>query len=349
MKKRKLRSMIAILLALALGVLAGCGSTDTGDESGEAEGSTFAGSSGSISDEEIVIRVGYFNSAPWNAAFDVAFQAGFYEEIFADDNVTVEAIKFENGPAANEAFLAEEIDFVYGIGDQPVLTALNAGQLDVQILAGVCVVPEMGIIVGEDSGIESVENLKGKKISVYIGTAFQKALLYILSDYGISESDVELVNISDSDTALAALSTGEVDAAYVTGYSFSTAEERGLGTELIDSSSHPMYTYLEGTTEFVETYPDLVEKFIEATIQGQEYLEENPEEGYELLSEFTGIDVEQIEITVSPNDFTVQLTESFIQNLYDTSDFLYDQGLISEKVSEETIDAHIADFLEITE
>ena len=349
MKKRTFRSVIAILLALILGALAGCGSTDTSAESTEAEESTSAESSGSSSEEEIVIRVGYFNSAPWNAAFDVAYQAGFYEEIFADDNVTVEAIQFANGPAANEAFLAEEIDFVYGIGDQPVLTALNAGQLDVQIVAGVCVVPEMGLIVAEDSGIDSIEDLKGKKISVYIGTAFQKALLYILSDYGISESDIELVNISDSDTALAALSTGEIDAAFVTGYSFSTAEERGLGIELCDSSSHPMYTYLEGTTEFLETYPDLVEKFLEATIQGQEYLEENPEEGYELLSEFTGIDVEQIEITVSPNDFTVQLTDGFIQNLYDTSDFLYEQGLITERVSEETIDAHIADFLEITE
>lgn len=342
MKKKNLISKLFVTAVLSL-VLTACGSNSSTDT--EEKGAETQTEATEENGENVVIRVANFSYAPWNAAFDVAYQKGFFDEVFADDNVTIEIANFENGPAVNEAFLSGSVDIVNGIGDQPIVTALNVGQVDARILSTASIMPNMGIIAGKDSGISSVADLKGKKVSVSIGTSQHKALLYILQDNGLTVEDVELVNLSTSDTAIAALSKKEVDAAFLNGYPFTTAEEKGIGTEIAAADAHPMYTYIEALGSFVDEHPDLVEKFLQATKKGEEFLKENPEEGYQLISELLEIEVDQVKETTAPTDYSIQLTEEAIQNLYDTSEFLVSQDLIKKKVENETIDSHVSDIV----
>ena len=334
------KKILSILLTMAmLGVFAGCGNggnSDAGKKSTSTESDVKEG---------VVIRVANFSYAPWNAAFDVAYQKGYFDEVFAGDNVTIEVINFENGPAVNEAFLSGSVDIVNGIGDQPIVTALNGGQVDAQVLSTASIMPNMGIIVREDPGIKSVADLKGKTVAVQIGTSAHKALLYILEDNGLEADDVELVNLSGSDTAIAALDKKEVEAAFLTGYSFTTAEEKGIGKEIADAKEHPMYTYIEAAESFVEKHLDLAKKFLEATKKGEQFLKENPAEGYQLISDLLEIEVEQVKSTVEPTDYTIQLTDEAIKNLYDTSEFLLGQELIGKEIEKETVDAHVSDIV----
>lgn len=334
MKKKKLISKLLVTAGLALALTA-CGSNNSTDTEATGENG-----------EAVVIRVANFSYAPWNAAFDVAYQKGYFDEVFAEDNVTIEVSNFENGPAVNEAFLSGSVDIVNGIGDQPIVTALNVGQVDARILSTASIMPNMGIIVGNDTGISSVADLKDKKIAVQIGTSAHKALLYILQDNGVAAEDVELVNLSGSDTAIAALEKKEVEAAFLTGYAFTTAEEKGIGTEIANAQAHPMYTYIEALGSFVDEHPDLVEKFLQATKRGEEFLKENPEEGYQAISDLLGMEVDQVKETTAPTDYSIQLTDEAVQNLYDTSDFLLSQELIKVSVENETIDSHVSDIVQ---
>ena len=60
-------------------------------------------------------------------------------------------------------------------------------------------------------GIDSVADLKGKKVGVEIGFVGHLLLLDALSQAGLSESDVELINVPTNETPQV-LASGEVDA-----------------------------------------------------------------------------------------------------------------------------------------
>lgn len=340
-----MKKALSLLLTLTLisASVVGCGAEAS--DSTNATLDTTTEESSSDSSEVTKIRVGYFGTSALTSSPIVAMQEGYYDEIFAEDNVEVEFINFMGGPAINEAFLAGEIDIAASIADLPVVSGIVGKNIDVQVLGTVNVWPTTGIVVAEDSGIESVADLAGKSIALSIGTGMHKVTLHILDDNGLSADEVEFVNLSGPDSE-AALASGDVDAIVEYGYDFTTAEERGIGRILADSPENPQYWYIESTGTFINEHPDLVKKFLKATIQGQELLQSDPDKAYQDIADVTGLDFDYVKTTLDPTDVTVQLTTEAIENLYETNDFLLDQGLLDKGASQEEIDAHISHIIE---
>lgn len=360
MKKRnkKRNKVLSIILAtvLCVGVLAGCGNSDTTEKASE-EKETVAETADqqeetneteevatSDSGETVKIRV-WFPTTPDTASLFVAWQEGFFDEVFEGDNVEVEPLNFANGPAANEAFLAGELDVASCIGDQPILVGTQSG-VDGVVVARTMRSSAEGIVVPEDSDIQSVEDLKGKKVSVYIGTSYQKVLLQDLADYGLTADDVELVNITENNSAIAALANGEVDAIFITGYPFLTAEENGVGRVIIDGSEHANYAFLQFSRSFYDTYPDLVEKYVKALRKAEKFIEENQEQAYQDIADYLNLDLEQVEKVVPSNDYILSLDDESKQDFYVTAEFMQEQGLITNSIEKETIDAHLSDLID---
>lgn len=361
MEKRN--KIVSIVLALVLSVvtLVGCGNAGNTENTGAAEGSKNTENEESQvqekevegtedkavekdSGEKVKIRV-WFPTSPDTAPLFVAWQEGFFEEAFEGDNVEVEPLNFANGPAANEAFLAGELDVASCIGDQPILVGIQSG-VDGVVVARSMRSSAEGIVVPNDSDIQSVEDLKGKRISIYIGTSYQKVLLQNLADYGLTANDVELVNITDSNSAIAALDNGEVDAAFITGYPFLTAEENGVGRVIIDGSKHANYAFLQFSKNFYDTYPELVEKYVKALRKAEKFIEENPEQAYLDISDYLKLDVEQVKKVVASNDYVLSLDDESKQDFYVTSEFMLEQGLITKPIEKETINTHFSDLID---
>ena len=72
-------------------MLTACGSKTSDNESGDSN-----------ADEKITIRVGDCDFAVWNAQFTVAYELGYFDEEFADENVTIDVYNFANCSAENE-------------------------------------------------------------------------------------------------------------------------------------------------------------------------------------------------------------------------------------------------------
>lgn len=357
------RKLLSLVLALALAATAtACGSTgstnkasnesedgsesESGDEATEEDTAAKSDDgSAETSDEELVIRVANFDYAAWNAAFVVAYGLGYFDDAF-EENVTVELTNFLNGPAVNEAFLAGEVDIVNGIGDQPIITALSTGQNN-YVLASATQEPAMGLIVSADSDINTIADLKGKKIQCSIGTSGHKIVLQYLAQAGLTADDVSLVNMQDDDAAKAGLATGELDAIFLTGLNYLNAEEQGIGVPIGEvESTIPLYTYIEGRGAFVEEHPHVVEEFLAAVQKGKEYTDQNPEEAYQIIADVTQYDYDYVKALVAECNYSLELTDDLIDNLYTTSQFLVDLELISTEVSEEEIKAHVSDILD---
>ncbi|MBR6222926.1 MAG: ABC transporter substrate-binding protein [Lachnospiraceae bacterium] len=350
MKKNVIKKMLsaALISVLSLSLLTGCGAgkaaTPSSDSpSSEVEETESAEDTEKTSaDGEKVIRVANFGTAIWNDQFLVAYQNGIYDEIFKDDNVKIEVINFENGPAANEAFIAGEIDIVNGIGDQPIVIGMG-NNVETTILTGTAKQAQnIGIVVKKDSGIEKVEDLKGKKVGVFFGTYVHKSLIGLLSDAGITEDDVEIVNITSTSDADAAFESGDIDAYLsMSAYHIYTNVESGNYVKIADCSNHPAFAYIVAANKFIEENPDLVEKFLEGLYKAEQWINENKEESYKVISEFSGLEVDQVKHTIEDADCTIIWDDAYESNLQATYDFLKAHDMITNDLTNEQILDHV--------
>lgn len=356
MKNR--RKVISVILAavLSLGVFTGCGNSGSSETNTEGSTETATESSSEAdtesstetsSDNGVTVRIAYNGgvSSARDVGFNAAFLTGHLEEILAEDGVKFEISSFANGPAINEAFLAGEIDIANSMGDQPLVVGINNG-VDVTTLGSIYADGfSQGLVVAPDSEVTSVEELKGKKVSVYVGTNGHKQLLALLSAHGLSGSDVELVNIAENDAAVAALAAGDVDAIFIGAPVFGTVEEKGIGRPIGDLSEHPTYIFIQSTQSFADEHPEIVKDYLRAIQWGEEWFKENEDEYYKLTAEYFGISEEDARSYVETVEWGLELTDAEVGTLYETSTFLVDQGLIPKEVPKETIDAHVSNLL----
>lgn len=148
------------------------------------------------------LKIAYSDWPGW-----VAWEVGIKKGWFKEEGVDAQFVWFEYGPSM-EAFAAGQVDAV---------TMTNGDSL----VTGAGGAPNVAIMINDISngndmivarpGIESVKDLKGKKIGVEVGFVCHLLLLKALEANGMSESDVELVNIPTHETAKA-LASGDVDA-----------------------------------------------------------------------------------------------------------------------------------------
>ena len=98
-----------------------------------------------------------------------AKESGWIEEALSDYGVEVVWNEFESGPPMNESLASGSSD-IGVVGDVPIVSAVAAGQDNVMI-ALTCDAPlSYNLLVSPDSEIESVADLKGKKVATVVGS-----------------------------------------------------------------------------------------------------------------------------------------------------------------------------------
>ena len=166
-------------------------------------------------DDPAVIRfgsVGFGSGQPYGTGLiGIAHTLGFIEAEFKDRPVKLEWTYFHaTGPAINEAFANRQLD-VAVYGGLPNIIG-KAGGLATRIVASggsttVYAVARNGLPV------TSLKDLKGLKIAVQKATIIHFVLIKALEAHGLSEKDVQIVELKNADQ-LAALQSGAVDAAF---------------------------------------------------------------------------------------------------------------------------------------
>jgi sulfonate transport system substrate-binding protein len=240
----------------------------------------------------LVIRFGFANVGVDNRQFSggnaiaVAHAERYFEKELADrPEIKIEYFFFKGaGPAVNEAFANGQLDFA-SQGDLPQIVARASGLRTRQLAAGGSHAP-LYLAVPIKSELRSVKELKGRKVAIFRGTNNHLAAVKVLAANGLSERDLQGINMDEASTN-AALATGNIDAAFGN-FGLLLLEQQGLVkivyTTKGDNPAFERQSTLIADDGFVTKHPDITQKIVTALVKAAHWAsqEENREPFFEI-------------------------------------------------------------------
>jgi NitT/TauT family transport system substrate-binding protein len=180
------------------------------------------------------------------------------------DGVTVDWEAFNAGPSVIEAMFAGQIDIAY-VGPVPAINAFIKSKGDIRVIAGAA---DGGaeLLVAKDSGITEIGDLAGKTVAIpQLGNTQHLCLLALLQKHDLSPvSDggtVDVIAVSNSDIQ-GLLDRGELDAALVPEPWASLLERNSGALPIPFDGNDAATTVIIVRKDFLDKYPELVEKFL---------------------------------------------------------------------------------------
>ncbi|MBE6469820.1 MAG: transporter substrate-binding domain-containing protein [Coriobacteriaceae bacterium] len=264
-------------LGLTAAGLAGC-TNGGGASKGSAAGSAPAKSASKF--EPVTLRVAFMPNLGSASSLFTGIEQGFFEKM----GITVETQQFQGGPAEITAMQSGDIDIAQiGHGAHALCIGGDAKVFAFDQLS------KADAVVVNKSKVADAKALKGKKVGVASGTSSEIILNLLLRDAGLTESDIEKVemDVSGMTTALIA---GQIDAAATWSPNTVTIEEK-LGDDylvLADNSDYADEVAFPGSFVCLPDYADknaeVLERFAAAINMAQAYRAEHIDDVAKLLA-----------------------------------------------------------------
>ncbi len=310
-------AVLAGLVAAAL-LLTGCGGAATGNEGAVND-------DGSVDLEKVTLIVGDQKGGS-KALLQAAGELD-------DAPYDVEWKTFTSGPPLLEALNAGAIH-VGGVGNTPPLFAA-AGNGDFQaVQAATYGGTGDAIVVPKGSDIDSVADLKGKKVAVAEGSSANYNLLAQLAKAGVDYKDVELQNLQPAD-ALTAFSAGHLDA-WAIWEPYTSQAEKDAGARVITTGHGLVNGYVfqvasNGALEDPATKAAL-EDYVGRIARAQTWSSTHKEEWAKVWSDETGLPYETTLAATKKREIElVPITQEVIASEQEMADAFADKGLFPER------------------
>jgi NitT/TauT family transport system substrate-binding protein len=237
--------------------------------------------------------------------------AAIGEGYLADEGIEVRVEAVDGSGAVLQALTAGQGQI--GLpGPGPVLNARVQGEEPVMFYNHYAQ-SLFGIVVPEDSDVQSVEDLEGTTVGV--GTVDGTEVTFsraILDEVGLQQdSDYEFLPVGDGGPATAAFERGEIDAYAAALPDMVIIESRGLTINEITPENY-LSLFGNGYTamqDYIDQNAETVEGFAAAITRGTEFAQDNKEETLEHCSEINPEEGADTELASDLYDFLVPRTE----------------------------------------
>ncbi|MCR5883382.1 NrtA/SsuA/CpmA family ABC transporter substrate-binding protein [Rhizobacter sp. J219] len=303
----------------------------------------------SIHAQTLPLRVG-FQTGDINTLLMYAAQTGQ----FAKNGVEVKLTPFPAGPAMLPALAAGEIDFAW-MGEFPAVTGYSNGMPIEILMMERLDFTNVRLVVNPAAGIKTVADLKGKKVAVSVGSTSHNHLLRALSQAGLKQEDVTIVNLSPANMPPAYVA-GQVDAALTWEPNVGLMEKAGA-RPIATTSSLGMITggIWVARKAFTKDNPAAVQGFLKTWRAAQKTYAANPAEVRQYEAKRVGQTAQEFDAliarqTASHPSFEQLLTADFMGppgKELDSRLMKHLQGIGAFLVSEKRISAAPADWAPI--
>ena len=283
------------------------------------------------------IRLDY---AYYNPVSLVVKDKGWLEEDLKKDNIKVEWVLSQGSNKALEFLNSRSIDFGSTAGAAALIGKANGNPIKAVYVYSK---PEWtALVTSASSPIKTVTDLKGKKVAATRGTDPYIFLLRSLDKFGLSEKDIELIQLQHAD-GRAALEKGDVDAwAGLDPHMAKTEVEKGSRVFFREPNFNS-FGVLNVREEFASQYPAYVERVLAVYEKGRQWALQNPAELKQVLIKASNLSdtvaAKQLERTDLSNS---RIGDAQKQVITAAGSVLKKSGVIKESVDvEQTVTALI--------
>lgn len=266
----------------------------------------------------------------------VARKEKYYEKQLG---VKVKIVKFDSGKDVNTALAAGSID-VSELGSNPTALGIGNGRNYDVIYIGDIIGSAESLVVKNNANVNSVSQLKGKKIAVPFASTSHYSLLNALKQAGLKESDVKLLDLEPNDIH-AAWKRGDIDAAYVWYPVLNNLVKDGkilTGSDKLAKQGIITADLVVARRDFAKSNKNLVVRYIKALNQANDLDQKNKEQSIKDIAEI--LNISESDAKFQRNGFEwidgkkqiskEYLGENIANVLKNTADFLKEQGSIKK-------------------
>jgi NitT/TauT family transport system substrate-binding protein len=226
---------------------------------------------------------------------------------FKDRTYKIEWQNFTSGPPITNLMIANRVH-IAAMGDYPLVVNGATGQQqkgqETQLIAVAAYNMHgagNGLVVHRDSPYYDLADLKGKSVSVPFGSAAHGMLLKTMQDRGWPQDFWALSNQSPE------VGTTSLQEKRIDGHAnFVPFAEllpfRGYARKIFDGveTRIPTFHGVVVRKDFGEKYPEIIDSFIRAMMEANEWVRRNPKLAAERIAEWTRIEKEVVYIFFGP-------------------------------------------------
>lgn len=274
------------------------------------------------------INFGSFSVAVDYGPYLIAKNKGWFEEAFKEKDIKINYTVFQSLPPINESFATDNIDIVFEAAP-PAIVGKAAG-IGLSIKDISCTLIQE-ILVHNDSSINQIEQLKGKKIAVLAGTSSHYGLLKILEESGISNKEVEIIDMIPPD-AKNAFVTNQVNAWAVWPPWVEQEEINGTGKVLSGGDAY-INSIMVVRSGFEKNHPDELKIIVDVFNKTKKWMIENPNEAIKLIAQELNLPIEVIEKAWPRHNWSVSINNNIVRDIQNKADFLFNNKFIQNQIT----------------
>ena len=258
---------------------------------------------------------------------------GDLDKALKQKGINIKWVEFPAGPQLLEGLNVGSV--VFGeAGEAPPIFAQAANSKLVYIANQPAAPKAEALIVPKDSNIQSIQELKGKRVVLNKGSNVHYLLLKLLEANHLKLSDIDVVYLPPAD-ARAAFEKGAVDA-WVIWDPFFAAAEQQLGAKVLATgenlvSNHQFYL---ADREFAEQHPDVLKTVVNELNTTTQWVSQHQTDAAKLLEQQTGLSTEILGTSISRMGFGVKpISNEVAKEQQYVADAFYQQKLIPNKIN----------------
>lgn len=286
------------------------------------------GTMASVASAAETVRIGYQKYG----TFLLLKARGLLEKKLEPLGYTVSWTEFPGGPQLLEALNVGALDL--GItGEAPPIFAQAAGAPLVYVAYEPAAPLSEAILVPKGSPLQSVADLKGKKVALNKGSNVHYLLVKALEKAGLSYGDITPVFLKPSD-GRAAFESGDVDA-WAIWDPFQAGAEVSIEARTLASgdgivANHQFYL---GTKTFVEANPKIVDAIVESIREIDAWAGDNVDQAATELAPAVGIPAPILKLALSRQAWGIKpITPEVVAEQQKIADTFSKLGLIPKPI-----------------
>jgi sulfonate transport system substrate-binding protein len=252
---------------------------------------------------------------------------GWLEEDFKKDGTSVKWVFSAGSNRALEYLNANSVDIGSSAGLAALLSKANGNPITAPYIFSR---PEWtALVVPKDSPIQSLKDLKGKKIAATKGTDPYLFLLRALKTVGLKRSDIEHVALQHAD-GRAALEQGRVDAWAGLDPIMAAAELDSGARLLYRNVAFNTYGFLNVREEFLSTRPEELKRVIAAYERARTWIVANTSEAAKIVSEEAkvSLQVALLQVKLRTDFSNPQPSQEHVKALQAAAPILLEEALV---------------------